>query len=315
MRPLIDPEHGPMTPAERQRRRRAGIGPKTLNRIRRRKRRAKRAAERKASRANGAQRTATKHAVAAATIAALGETIRRLSGGQVPLRGIPKADSLAGYTVETIEQHDALPLILQHEWLGNIGKAGIFIGLLSPERELQGVACFGHGPGGMIRQRIGAPALCLERGACTQDAPPNAASFLINHACKLVHRLTGTARFFAYADPNAGEYGAVYQAAGWAYLGQGLYGSATRTHRYAVLPPGADGSDPANWQTTRALRRDSRHLSFAEARAAGWQISSREAKHVYTTCVGRDRKARLLTLVTLPYPKPEKGLARLETVP
>jgi hypothetical protein len=203
---LIDPQHGPLTPAERQRRRRARIGPKTLNRIRRRKWRAKRAAERKTeravSRANGAQRTATKHAVAAATIAALGETIKRLSGAQVPRRGIPTADSLAGYTVETIEQHDALALVLQHEWLGNIG-------------------------------------------------------------------------------------------------------NSTRTHRYAVLAPGKDAGNPGNWQTTRALWTDGRHLSFAEAREAGWQIASREAKHVYATCIGRERKAWLRSLVALPYPKPD----------
>jgi hypothetical protein len=138
-------------------------------------------------------------------------------------------------------------------------------------------------------------------------APANAASFLISNACKLVLRLTGTARFFAYADPNAGEYGAVYQAAGWAYLGQGPHGNRTRTHRYAVLAPGADGADPANWMTTRALRTDGRHLSFAEARTMGWRIQRREAKHVYATCIGRDRKAWLRGLATLPYPKPGAG--------
>jgi len=39
---LIDPEHGVMTPAERQRRRRARIGTKVLNKIRRQKAKAKR---------------------------------------------------------------------------------------------------------------------------------------------------------------------------------------------------------------------------------------------------------------------------------
>jgi N6-adenosine-specific RNA methylase IME4 len=39
---LIDPEHGVMTPAERQRRRRARIGTKALNKIRRQKAKAKR---------------------------------------------------------------------------------------------------------------------------------------------------------------------------------------------------------------------------------------------------------------------------------
>jgi hypothetical protein len=70
-----------------------------------------------------------------------------------------------------------------------------------------------------------------------------------------------------------------------------------------VLPPGADGADPANWQTTRALRRDGRHLSFAAARTLSWRIARREAKHVYATCIGRDRKSWLRGLATLPYPK------------
>src|SRR5262245_57949890 len=116
------------------------------------------------------------------------------------------APSLDGYAVETISRNDALPLIMRYEWLGNPGTANLFVGLKSPDRELQGVACFGYGPAGIgMRQRLGGPALCLERGACVHYAPRNAASFLITHACKLVCRITGTERFYAYADPMAGE--------------------------------------------------------------------------------------------------------------
>src|SRR5262249_51348249 len=124
------------------------------------------------------------------------------------------------------------------------------------------------------------------------------------------HRTTGTARFFAYADPAAGEYGAVYQAAGWAYLGQGLNGDANgRVRRAAVLRPGANASDPAAWQTDRALRRGKR-LSVAQARAEGWQISLRPGKHVYTTYVGRERGAWCRTIAALPYPAPEPDRKR-----
>src|SRR5215831_5597583 len=72
----------------------------------------------------------------------------------------------------------------------------IFVGLLSPRRELQGVTCFGHGPTGRIRVLIGSPVLCLERGACVYYAPKNAASFLISRALRLIHRSTEIARFF-----------------------------------------------------------------------------------------------------------------------
>ncbi len=217
------------------------------------------------------------------------------------------AASLSGYSVQTIAKRDVLPLIRCYEWLGNTGNATLFVGLFSPSRELHGVARFGHGPGSDIRDIIGSPALCLERGACTHKAPRNAASFLMSEACKLVYRITGTARFFAYADPAAGEYGAVYQAAGWAYLGQGLRGGEYRTHRHTVLPPGRDPDDPAHWRTSRALRRHG--LSLEAALADGWLITTREAKHVYVTHVGRNRKAWRKNLPTLPYPKPRLALA------
>jgi hypothetical protein len=312
---LLDPEHGPMTPAERQRRRRARLGPVEVNRRsrayarrwRRKKGKAVRRTEHEARKAARQEKAQTERAQAQATIASLTATVRALANDGAPLRGV-RAGTLDGYTVETVTLAEALPLIAAHEWLGNIGHATIFVGLLSPSREMHGIACFGHGPTGGIRRRIGSPALCLVRGTCAPDAPPNAASFLISAACRLVHRLTGTARFFAYADPMAGEYGAVCQAAGWAYLGQGMHGNRQRTRRYAVLAPGRDPADPAAWQTTRALR-EGRHLTFAEARAAGWMIASREAKHVYAVNVGRDRKAWLAALPALTYPKPAQRVA------
>jgi hypothetical protein len=141
-------------------------------------------------------------------------------------------------------------------------------------------------------------------------APRNAASFLINAACKLIYRINGVALFFAYADPMAGEYGAVYQAAGWSYLGRGLDGKKGRSRRFMVLPPGADANDPAAWKTTRELRRIGRRMSFAQARAQGWQIATREAKHVYATNVGRNRRQWRRELICPPYPAPHPELKR-----
>lgn len=225
------------------------------------------------------------------------------------------AASLEGFAVETVSRHDAAPLILRYEWLRNMGRATLFIGLVSPQRALHGVVCFGHGPAGPIRDLIGAPALCLERGACVHYAHPNAASFLITRACKLAYRITGAARFFAYADPMAGEYGAVYQAANWSYLGQGLDGGNGRARRYFVLPPGGDPNDARQWRTTRDLRRDGRRLTFDTARAQGWTIADRAAKHVYAVHVGheRDRRRWRAALRRLPFPAPRAEL-KIKTV-
>jgi hypothetical protein len=226
----------------------------------------------------------------------------------------PRAPDLHGFSVGTISRQDALQIILRYEWLGNIGRTSHFIGLLSPTRELQGVACFGHGPAGYVRALIGSPARCLERGACVHWAPPNAASFLINHACKLMYRITKVSLFFAYADPMAGEYGGVYQAANWAYLGQGRDGRRNRRERWFVLRPGY-ADIPANWRTTRELRRNER-LSFAQARALGWRIEYREAKHLYAIHVGHERdrrrwrEAMRIKIGSLPYPAPDPALKR-----
>jgi hypothetical protein len=229
---------------------------------------------------------------------------RRIGGRYERIDPRPRASSLAGYSVKPVSRETAAPLIQAYEWLGTV-RGTIFVGLFGPCGELQGAVCFGAGPAGAVEGRIGGPPLCLERGACVHYAPPNAASFLISRACKLVSSLTGVVRFYAYADPCAGEYGGVYQAAGWAYLGQGLNGSRGkgRAQRPFLLPPGADPDDPAQWRTDRALRRTER-MTVEEARAAGWAIRLRPAKHVYATNVGRDRRRWRAGLQAQPYPAP-----------
>ena len=100
----------------------------------------------------------------------------------------------------------------------------------------------------LIRDIIGGPALCLQRGACVHYAPHNARSFLINRACRLVYRLDQKSPLLCLlqlGDPEAGEYGGVYQASNWTYLGQGPKGrSGYRTTRQAVLLPGLGLKNP-----------------------------------------------------------------------
>ena len=243
-----------------------------------------------------------------------------------PLPTVP----LAECRVELVDRETAAAVILKYEWLGDLGQSGLFVGLFAPRGELLGASCFGHGPPtgqprrptdageeyGTMRDLIGSPAYCLERGACTHRAPPNAASWLITRACKLVRRSTGVERFFAYADPRAGEYGGVYQAANWLYLGQGLQGwRGSRKERYYALPPGGDPGDLKQWKSTRALRRPGLRLKFAEARALGWRIEYLAAKHVYAVHVGaqRDRRAwrdAFGVLPSYPAPRPELKIRR-----
>jgi hypothetical protein len=189
------------------------------------------------------------------------------------------AASLDGYWVETVSRSTVEPIIMRYEWLGSLGRSTVFVGLYSPTGDLEGAACFGFGPTGPIRRKIGEPALCLERGACVHYAPRNAASFLINRACKLVYRITGVARFFAYADPMAGEYGGVYQACGWAYLGQGLDGGKGRRQRVFVLPPGHDATDPDKLENDEGATQE-RTADFRRSprRGLGDWLSGRQAR-------------------------------------
>lgn len=223
--------------------------------------------------------------------------------------------SLTGYTVAFCGKLDATAIIAKYEWLGTLGRASIFVGLIAPDGEIQGAACFGPGPGtGSIQKLIGAPALCLERGACVHYAPRNAASFLINAACKLVYRSREVERFFAYGDPEAGEYGAVYQACGWLYLGQGLNGRDGRTTRDYWLAPGLDPAVPTNWRVSRDIFRPygGPRMTYAEAEAKGWTKKKRHAKHVYAVHVGRYRRQWRAALDKgLDYPKPNPELMLL----
>jgi hypothetical protein len=224
------------------------------------------------------------------------------------------------FSVETITKDEASLVILKYEWLRNIGRSTHFIGLYAPDRELVGAACFGYGPAGEgMRKLLDGDALCLERGACVPHAPKNAASFLIQRACHLVYRKTGISRFFAYGDPNAGEYGGVYQAANWLYLGQGLNGGKGRARRLYYLRPGRDADNPAHWQGSRDLRRarnrikdaatgELRGMTQAEAEKKGWKVAERDAKHVYAINIGRDSRSWRKKIKGRSYPKPRAEL-------
>jgi recombination protein RecA len=49
-------------------------------------------------------------------------------------------------------------------------------------------------------------------------------------------------------------------------------------------------------------------MTFSEARESGWKIARRDAKHVYATHVGRERKSWRAATAELPYPAPRPEL-------
>jgi hypothetical protein len=124
--------------------------------------------------------------------------------------------------VKEITYDEAKRVILTYEYLGKMSAStrhsfGLFFG-----NYLAGVECFGSTGGANVAESVCGPehaakVITLVRGACTGLwAHPHSASFLISAACRAM-TTKGYHIFVAYSDPDAFEYGTVYQASGWAY--------------------------------------------------------------------------------------------------
>ena len=186
-----------------------------------------------------------------------------------------------------------------------MGRSTIIYGMRAPDDELIGAACFGW-PGAIQSRDICGRdyrevAICLERGACAHNAPPNAASFLISRAVKLAAVDRGFRIFYAYADPEAGRDGTVYQACNWLYIGQGVGRGNRFTYRIDWMIP----EENNRIISSRTLR--DRHITMNQAVAKGWQWIARMPKHKYVHFEGTrtERKAMLAALRYPPqsYPK------------
>lgn len=210
--------------------------------------------------------------------------------------------NLNGCYVERVSREDAESVILKYEWLGTMGRAVACYGLRAECGELLGVAVFGWPASVQSRDICGVEyrelAVCLERGACVHFAPPNAASFLIAKATKQAARDHGWKIFYAYADPEAGEFGTVYQACNWLYIGQGVGRTRGRLREDWELPDG-------RILTSRSLRH--RKLKRLDAISLGWTPIYRHPKHKYVHFVGSRSDIRTLTKALRyqvePYPK------------
>lgn len=222
--------------------------------------------------------------------------------------------STEGCWVEVIARAEAEPFILRYEWLGTMPRSTAAYGLRAPDGELIGVAAFGWSAGIRSRDICGQQyrhlAICLERGACAHYAPPNAASFLISRAVKLAARDRGWRIFYAYADPEAGEIGTVYQASNWLYLGQGI----GRGHRHPLRQDWRIPDEGNKIIASRTLR--DRHITITQAKAMGWIPVYRHPKHKYIHFEGaRAERKRLLAALRYqpqPYPKRHEDASALD---
>jgi hypothetical protein len=232
---------------------------------------------------------------------------RRIRDAEAARDPRPQMATLEGSTVEKISYAEAKLVILRYEWLHSMPTvARACYGLRAPSGELVGVVVFACGPAPESADLCGPEhcvlTICLARGACVHWAPPNAASFLISRACKLAHCDHGWQVFFAYSDPRAGEYGAVYQAANWTYLGLGV-GRRSRSGRWRFF-----SRRKGKWLSERTLRK--RRPKLAELRAhSDWISEWTFDKHRYVHFEGSRREKRELrrALKYPPQPYPKRG--------
>jgi hypothetical protein len=182
-------------------------------------------------------------------------------------------------------------------------------GLRAPDGELIGAAVFGW-PGAIqsrdiCGQQHRSLAVCLERGACNHPAPPNAASFLISRAVRLAARDYGWRIFYAYADPEAGEIGTVYQACNWLYLGQGVGRGKNRGEKSSLRQDWMIPEEGNRVISSRTLCH--RGVLIREARERGWIPVYKHPKHKYVHFEGshaeRRRLLEQLRYPPQPYPK------------
>ena len=220
----------------------------------------------------------------------------------------PALTSTQGCWVEAITREEAEPFILRYEWLGTLGRCLATYGMRAPDGELIGVSVFGWPGSIQSRDICGADnrqlAVCLERGACSHRAPSNGASFLISRSVKLAAQDRGWRIFYAYADPEAGEIGTVYQACNWLYIGQGI-GRGSKKGKFLLRQDWMIPEEGNKVISSRTLRK--RGVLIRQGREMGWIPVYRHPKHKYVHFEGtRTERRQLLAQLRYPaqpYPK------------
>jgi len=130
--------------------------------------------------------------------------------------------SLKKAIVKEVDRKTAEKIILEYEWLGDMAVTnkfyGIFFGMFCGGViciNTNGQATFGEKQFGLKKGDVS----YFARGACPFWTPIGTASKILSFALKL-EKQRGAKLAIAFADNDAGEYGTVYQATNWIYLGK-----------------------------------------------------------------------------------------------
>lgn len=213
--------------------------------------------------------------------------------------------------VRPISYQQAKPVILKYEWLGRMAPTKYHYGLFFDpvwDTDCAGVVCIGgqNCTGASYTHKM----LCVEqhqlgvfaRGACVHWAPPHAGSFLIGRALRQLKQHSPYKVVIAYADPDAGEIGTLYQATNWDYIG------LTQGSSFRLKAPDRDYSFDSASIIVQAQKRGLRWKEvYEEYLANGWTRIPKSRKHRYVYVLDK-RCAPLVEKIAamrLPYPKRE----------
>ncbi len=213
--------------------------------------------------------------------------------------------------IREISWNSASSVILDYEWLGNMGSTEFAYGIFW-ENHLAGAVCFGKTAGTNVNASVcgiqyANHVITLCRGACVHWAHKHAASKLISSACRMMMD-HGFNIFVAYSDPEAGEIGTVYQASNWIYCGM-----TSATEKF-VAPDGSikDSRLVSSYSRDRRGGTLKYWCTRAEQKARmlnmGYRFFKGGKKHRYVRIVARSTKEEKqmrssMQWPILPYPK------------
>lgn len=130
--------------------------------------------------------------------------------------------SLKHAIVREVDRKTAEKIILEYEWLGDMAVTNLYYGIFFGSF-CGGVICINKfGQASQGEKQFGlmkGDVSYFARGACPFWTPNGTGSKLISFALKL-EKKRGAKLAIAFADNDAGEYGTIYQATNWLYLGK-----------------------------------------------------------------------------------------------
>lgn len=201
--------------------------------------------------------------------------------------------------VKPITKEEAIPFVKNKHYAETVPVLQKSIGLLH-RGGLVGICTFGPPPRmlndgyGLFGGEIEIETFELNRLVTNDELPNNSTSFFVSSCFDY---LPNPSCIVAYANPNHGHHGYIYQATNWTYIGL-----TTDTIRYY-------NTESEEYVHARSIVRKygQRDREFIESELEHIEIREQKGKHRYVYFVGNKRQKRrmedALTYEEKPYPK------------